>query len=410
MKEEKNRDTPPSAASGNRMEASRFQDPETRIQTPGLYIHVPFCLRKCRYCDFASTEDLSLQGAYAEAVCREMEMVAESFPPFDTLYIGGGTPTAVTGPHLSRIVESARTAFSFTASPEVTVEANPGTLSSGLLDRLQEAGVNRLNIGVQSFSDGNLRFLGRIHSAKAAENSIALARRAGFENIGIDLIYGLPGQGRDAWREDLERALAFSPEHLSCYMLTFEPGTLLSRDLAAGRIAPPEEEAVAELFALTADTLCAGGYLHYEVSNFARAPRFCSRHNRKYWALAPTLGLGPSAHSYLPAPPARWWNHRRLDDYLQALGAGQRPVQEKEALDQRQCMTEAVFLCLRTAGGIDPEGFSRRFGVSFDALFGDLVRELEAEGMLSRVDSRWAPTRRGMQFADGVAGRLIERI
>ena len=249
---------------------------------------------------------------YADAVCWEMKRIDEVFPPFDTLYVGGGTPTAVEEDLLIKIVERALTFFAFADAPEVTVEANPGTVSLQRLVRLRQAGVNRINLGVQSFSDKALSFLGRIHTARQAEKSIELARQAGFDNVGIDLIYGLPGQSKRQWLADLEKACAYLPEHLSCYMLTFEPGTPLSEDLAAGKIAPHEEGAVAGLFETTSETLRSRGYLHYEISNFARSQALCSRHNRKYWSLAPTLGVGPSAHSYLPGMPVRWWNRADL--------------------------------------------------------------------------------------------------
>ncbi|MGD8366709.1 MAG: radical SAM family heme chaperone HemW [Desulfobacterales bacterium] len=398
-------------AAGDPPHASDIQDRASRIQKAGLYVHIPFCLRKCRYCGFASGEDLSLQHRYAAAVCREMAMVERAaFPAFDTLYIGGGTPTVIEEHLLLRILETALAGFAFTDAPEVTVEANPGTVSLDRLMNLRKAGVNRINLGIQSFADENLAFLGRIHTARLGAESIGHARSAGFANVGIDLIYGLPGQGTAAWIAELEKAVSFSPEHLSCYMLTFETGTPLERDLAAGRIETPEEKTVAELFSTTSEILRSRGYLHYEISNFARSARFCSRHNQKYWHLAPILGLGPSAHSYLPAPPVRWWNLARTADYVTALEEGRLPVQEKENLTVEQCLTEALFLSLRTAAGIDPDGFVRRFGFSLEERFGGVLAELKTGGMLKLKDGRWSPTLRGMQFADTVAARFVERI
>ena len=391
-------------------EETSIQLPASSIQHAGLYIHIPFCLRKCRYCDFVSTEHLSLQQEYTDAVCREMEMAEEAFPIFDTLYIGGGTPTAMEDRLLVRILEKAGSVFSFTDGPEVTVEANPGTVSKGRLESLRQAGANRINIGVQSFRDDHLRFLGRIHTAREAENSIRLARNAGFADIGLDLIYGLPGQTERAWIEDLTKALSFFPEHLSCYMLTFEKGTPLFEDLAAGRVEPCPEDTVAALFLETSEFLRASGYLHYEISNFARSARLRSRHNRKYWTLAPTLGLGPSAHSFLNEPPTRWWNVDDPDIYLKTIEGGKRPVKETEVLTEAQSMTETLFLALRTADGIDTAAFDRRFSVSFDRMFGKLVNELTADGLLYPRGGRWAPTLRGMQFSDYLAAQFTERI
>lgn len=350
-----------------------------------------------------------MEEAFTAAVCREMDMAAgDPFPAFDTLYLGGGTPTVMTEGRLARVIRTALAAFSFTGTPEVTVEANPGTVTRAALDDLRRAGANRLNVGIQSFDDDNLRFLGRIHSAAEGAEALRQARQAGFENIGIDLIYGLPGQQPAQWARDLERAVSFSPEHLSCYMLTVEPGTPLARDIAAGRVPPPDDGAVADLYSATSERLTAGGYIHYEISNFARTAAFRSRHNRKYWSFAPVLGLGPAAHSFLPGPARRWWNRRGLSAYLKDIENWNRPVDGQETLTPEQCMTEAIYLGLRRAEGVDPAVFEHRFGLSFEARFGDLIRELTADGLLWRSGRAWAPTPLGMRFADGLAQRFIE--
>ena len=296
----------------------------------GVYVHIPFCLRKCLYCDFYSTADLSLKPAFLEALITEIAATDPGELVFDTIYFGGGTPSLLSPPEVARILGGLFSRFHFQEPVEITLEANPGTVGLESLKGLRSAGVNRLNIGVQSFQDENLAQLGRIHSAAQAQEALAAARRAGFGELGLDLIYGLPGQRRPAWFTDLRRALAYQPEHLSCYMLTLEPGTPLAERHRFGRFRPAPEARVAELFMATSEFLAGRGYLHYEVSNFARCgPSGCrqarvSRHNSKYWSHAPYLGFGPAAHSFLP--PKRFWNHRDVARYVEDLRAGRRPL------------------------------------------------------------------------------------
>ncbi len=378
----------------------------TTAPAAGLYIHVPFCRRKCPYCDFYSLDDRTQIPAYLTALIAEMACHRDIGGPFDTLYFGGGTPSVLTPGQVGRIIDAAGRAFDIPPHAEITLEANPGTVTADTLAGYRSAGINRLNLGVQSFDDDRLRFLGRIHDGAAATGAIRAARRAGFDHLGLDLIYGLPADTPAAWQADLIRAADFRPAHLSCYLLTWEEGTPLYRRWQTGQCHPPPESRSAALFHVTGDVLAGRGYRRYEVSNFARSPSRQSRHNLKYWSLAPYLGLGPSAHSFDPRRWVRRWNHRSLTAYLDDLSAGRPPVAGREGLDRDQRMMEVIYLSLRRAAGIDLSDFEARFGIGFIERFGGVADALAAEGLLRLTPRRCRPTRRGMAYADGMADRF----
>ncbi|MCP4688387.1 MAG: coproporphyrinogen III oxidase family protein, partial [Desulfobacterales bacterium] len=235
---------------------------------------------------------------------------------FDSLYIGGGTPTVLDPRMIDRIIDSAHHRYTILPGAEITMEANPGAVDAAGLRAYRAAGVNRINIGVQSFHEENLRFLGRIHSSGDARLAMEWAGKAGFDNLGIDLIYGLPDQTKDAWLVDLRNAVLGSPAHLSCYMLTYESGVPMDRDRRMGKFTPLAESPSAELFTTTIEFLEARGYAQYEISNFARSRELRSRHNQKYWTHAPYLGFGPSAHAFIP--PERRWNRAGVREYIHA--------------------------------------------------------------------------------------------
>lgn len=382
----------------------------TANQAAGLYIHIPFCARKCPYCDFYSITDASLQTAYLEALLLEMPLCRPWKTVFDTIYLGGGTPSMLSLKAIHRIVAAVHDAFTIQKHAETTIEVNPGTIDAAKLTAYRQAAINRINIGVQSFDPANLGFLGRIHTVQESMDAVAAARRAGFDNIGIDLIYGLPGQKQADWQADLTRALALQPEHLACYMLTYEAGTPLDKARGQGQITPLDEEPSARLLKLTQEFLAAHGYVQYEISNFARNdggnPEFYrSRHNLKYWNREPYLGLGPSAHSY--EHPERWWNRRSVPDYIAALKAGRRPVAGQERLNRDQQMMEALYLGLRQTAGIDVAAFEKNFGVDFQTCCGEPLAEMIQEGVLTLADTRCALTPQGMPLLDSVIARLI---
>jgi len=376
----------------------------------GLYIHIPFCARKCPYCDFYSITDDSLHAPYVEALLREIQLHAPQALFFDTLYLGGGTPSILKGTAIERILDAVSSAYTFKAQTEITIEINPGTIDLRKLSTYRRAGVNRVNIGVQSFEPANLTFLGRIHSAAESVAAVTAARKAGFGNIGIDLIYGLPGQSRTAWQADLAQALELQPEHLACYMLTYESGTPLDKARRQGRVIPLAEDQSARLFILTQQFLAAHGYVQYEISNFSRSNHrnldtYYSRHNRKYWSMASYLGLGPAAHSY--EPPERWWNLEQVPAYIAALKAGRLPMAGRERLTREQQIMEALYLGLRQTAGIDVAAFEKQFAVDFREHLGKPLTEMAREGVLTLTNGCCALTPKGMRLLDSVMARLI---
>jgi oxygen-independent coproporphyrinogen-3 oxidase len=371
-----------------------------RPARPGLYIHVPFCQTKCPYCDFFSVTSPELISAYLEALEKEAPFYGDLFPAFDTLYLGGGTPSLLDGRQLDALMACLRRLFTFAPDTEVTIEANPDDLTPEKLALYKDLGVNRLSLGVQSFDDYELAFLGRRHTARQAEQALEWVRAAGYTNLGVDLIYGLPGQSAADWRQNLERVLQFSPEHLSCYQLTLEAGTPLGARQAQGLIKPLAEEAQRRLFLLTSRLLEENGYLHYEISNFARGAAFYSQHNRKYWQHTPYLGLGPGAHSFQGGK--RWWNHRSLTRYCRALAAGAAPVAGSETLTTEQLRLESLYLGLRTANGVALDLIRRQ------PRWQEILSGLQAAGLVKVHQDRLIATRQGFLVADRLPVWLVD--
>lgn len=381
-------------------------------QFAGLYIHIPFCQRKCFYCDFYSITDLTQTHSFLAALDQEMALAGQTPLEFDTVYIGGGTPSMLNADDIEAVVSGAFRHFKIRTDAEVTIEVNPGTVSVEDLKRYYQAGINRLNIGIQSFDDRNLEFLGRIHSSREAATSFQRARQAGFDNVGLDLIYGLPEQKVNLWLDDLNEAITNGPEHISCYLLTRESGTPLDQDMVAGRINLPSEDHLRRLFGCTIEFLTDHGYRHYEISNFARlsgdgSASRTSRHNCKYWSFAPYIGLGPSAHSYLE--PERRWNQRRIDDYLRDIRNGSLPIAAAERLTREQMIIEAIYLGFRTATGIDLDHFERRFEVDFKKVYQATISELNNEGLLAISDTHCALTSKGMVLLDSITAEFTNQ-
>ena len=320
-------------------------------QASGLYIHVPFCPAKCRHCDFYSVNAPSLHGRWLEALGREMETAGRFRDPFDTLYIGGGTPSSLSAGSLEKLITPALHHFPFAPGAEVTVEFNPEDASPEKVAWALSLGVTRISLGVQSFDDRFLKILGRRHDAGTSRRAVETIRRAGCENLSLDLIFGLPGQDLNDWRRDLDEILAYHPEHLSCYQLTLEPGTALYQAVESGRRQLPDEETLRAMFLETSEFLSRNGYRQYEVSNFSRGPGFESRHNRKYWDHTPYLGLGPAAHSFEGG--RRWWNVRSVREYCRLLEEGRLPTAGEETLEPWQLDLEKLYLGLRTSRGVD---------------------------------------------------------
>lgn len=367
---------------------------------PGLYIHIPFCLSKCAYCDFYSVTQTEKMPPFIRSLRQEMSLYRGLFDPFDTIYLGGGTPSLLGIDQIETILNAIYATFTIADDAEITCEANPGDLTPEVSRALRSAGINRLTIGVQSFDNGVLTFLGRRHDTAGATAAIENARKAGFENIGLDLIYGVPGQELRSWLETLKSALSFSPEHLSCYQLTLEPSTPLGEKYRSGAVALPDDDLLYEFFMETSRTLEEAGYIHYEVSNFARGTEWTSRHNSKYWNHTPYLGLGPAAHSF--SGTRRWWNCRSLDRYIEIADRGIPPIGGSELLTREQLRLERLYLGLRTREGIDLEDFAKRHGCDLLQRKDRVLPQLIEDGLLEISTNHLRPTLRGLAVSDSL--------
>ncbi len=375
----------------------------------GLYIHIPFCTHACPYCDF-SFELLRdgrvgrlLAALEAEAERRGRE------PPWpdtvvDTVFLGGGTPTCLTDRQLDRVFRMIHDSFRVDPDAEITVEANPETVRTSKLRRLRALGVNRLSIGVQSFSDEILRRLGRRHTADQAVRAIVLAREAGFENVNLDLMFGVPGQAALDWADTLERAVSLDPEHVSVYGLTVEPGTEFDRMEKEGLLGLPDEARHVACYYQALDRLSTAGYRHYEVSNLSK-PGFACRHNVSSWNGGDYLGLGPSAHSHVAG--RRLANTRGLADYLSAMDARGEAIDMDETLTVDERIHEYILLRLRSVEGMDTGVFRDRFGDDAMGKRDPAIHTLAEEGLLAERGSRICLTRKGLALADSVCAYLM---
>jgi len=358
----------------------------------GLYLHVPFCLSKCPYCDFYSHTDLSLIPQWIAALEKEVDLYKGRFSSFDTLYLGGGSPSRLSEDQIETLVEMIQSRFHFDSCSEITIEANPNDLNPAKLKKFRELDINRISLGVQSFDEKELLFLKRRHTVTDAEKTINWIREAGFKNIGIDLVYSLPGQAREQWLDNLNKALAFQPEHLSCYQLTIARGTLFWGMKKMGRLQPISEVDEEGFFLTTSKFLEDHGYIHYEISNFAREETYFSKHNQKYWQRRPYLGLGPSAHSF--QGNRRWWNVRSVKKYCQALEEGRSPIEGQEELTEEQVRLEMISLGLRTRAGLDLSCLGEKQEMK------KMLPRLVENGWMSISDNHLIPTLKGFLVAD----------
>jgi oxygen-independent coproporphyrinogen-3 oxidase len=384
---------------------------------PGLYLHVPFCSSICPYCDFSVVHaSAPARRIFASRLVTEIELAAPAWRdprPFDTVYFGGGTPSQLSAEELWRVLDACRARLPLaTPSPWVFLEANPEDVTKEACAEWRRLGVRTLSLGVQSFSDETLRFLGRRHSGRQARDAVETALAAGFDTVSIDLIFGQRGQTAKEWQLDLEAAVSLEPHHVSCYQLTIHPRTRFGAQAKHGQLSELPEEEQAALFDLTHRFLADAGWPAYEVSNFARGPAHQSRHNRKYWDHTPYLGLGPSAHSLAaadaPSPARRWWNERGTPRWDKRLAVGERPIEAQELLSPKELAEEALLLGLRTVAGIDLDGFRARYGADLQAANHALVERLVDEGRLVRRTGpdggpRLVPTLAGLAVADGLA-------
>jgi oxygen-independent coproporphyrinogen-3 oxidase len=367
----------------------------------GLYIHIPFCLSKCGYCSFYSISSINLIGEFIKAILDEMAFYKNIFPSFDTIYMGGGTPSLLSIQQIDDVLNAVNCNFDIDKHAELTIEVNPGDVSLEYFQSLRTLGINRLTIGIQSFDDYILKFLGRRHTAKDAIEAFESARAAGFDNIGIDLIYGVHGQDSFSWKQALQKALSFSPEHLSCYQLSLDKKAPLYKQYKKEDLYLPTEGQALDYFITTSQILTDAGYIHYEVSNFARADHRKSRHNTKYWRHTPYLGLGPAAHSFLNAE--RWWNKADVKTYFEAIAKGKVPVDKSEILSTEQLALEALFLGMRTKDGINLKHYQASYGLDLLAEKSQIINQLIKKKLVIIKDDCLCPTLEGMAVADSLA-------
>jgi putative oxygen-independent coproporphyrinogen III oxidase len=357
----------------------------------GLYVHVPFCLTRCGYCDFNAYAGLDhLSGRYVRGLAREAELAAPEWRGgrFVSMFFGGGTPTTVPPEELVNLIDHFRASFEHDAGAEVTVEANPDTVDRDSLAKLRAGGVNRLSMGAQSFDPAVLAALERIHQPESVVRAFGDARDAGFDDVSLDLIFGAHGETLDSWRRTLAKTLALAPEHVSAYALTIEAATPLGRAVASGATPPPDPDLQADMFDLGCRVLGEAGYEHYEVSNWALPGHEC-RHNLGYWERRPYLGLGAGAHSARDG--RRWWNVRPPQQYLERVEEGVLPIGGDERLDDEQVRLESMFLGLRTRAGVPWAEVDATRAMPF----------LEG-GLLDERDGRLVLTERGLFLANDV--------
>ena len=327
----------------------------------GIYIHIPFCKKRCLYCDFYSTTALEKKNDFLAALQKEIFLRRDFFPqgtPVETLYFGGGTPSLLHPGEVQIIVNCLRENFLFSPAAEITFEANPEDLNNNYLTSLLRTDINRLSLGIQSFSNSFLALLNRRHNARQAIDAVTTAATKGFNNISIDLIYGLPGQSLAHWKQDLQQAMNLPVSHLSAYHLAYEQGTQLTTLLKEGKIEETPEDLSLQMFKLLIERTAQHGFEHYELSNFARQGQY-SRHNMAYWTGKPYLGLGPSAHSF--DGEKRYHNTSHLEKYLQLL-KDDKTAYESEILSATDRMNERIMLALRTSAGLDLKDFEQSFG------------------------------------------------
>jgi oxygen-independent coproporphyrinogen-3 oxidase len=391
--------------------------------TAALYIHIPFCEKRCTYCDFYTVAWRNPPLAeYVDLLQREMALWRQrsGFAElrFETVFFGGGTPSLLAPKLIGRLLEAAFRFFRFTDEPEITLEANPGSVDLDTLRGYRAVGVNRISFGAQSFLPQELALIERIHSPEDVCDCVRWARQAGFGNLSLDLIFALPGQRLEQWAYNLSQAVALEPDHLSTYNLTIEEGTPLAHRIRRGELRPCSEAEERRMYMHTLDFLEAHGYPQYEVSNFARAG-FACRHNLKYWDGSPYLGVGASAHSFLD--DRRFWNVANLGRYREAIERGEFATEAEERLTRSQAMFETIFLNLRQSAGLQLADFERRFGVPLSQVYGEVLRRLFPEGFNGslKADARgkWFEikdgylrlTREGLLLADALCAEFEPR-
>ena len=392
----------------------------------GIYIHIPFCNSKCAYCGFYSLPSLKLKDCFLEALKAEIVARKEylqlgphcgldpqspvlkgnhNMPTINTIYFGGGTPSLLSIKEIGELLHLINNTYSVGRNPEITLEANPDTLSLEYLEGLRQLGVNRLSIGIQSFFDNDLKYLSRRHDSQHARQCLEWAKQAGFSNISIDLIYGLPTSNAEQWNLNLDLFFALEFPHLSAYALTLEPNAILTKQIELGKVAPINEEDALRDYEILCKRAAENGYLHYEISNFCQRDMH-SKHNASYWFGTPYAGFGPSAHSFDGS--SRQWNVSSVEKYCARVPEPvEGPFYEKEQLTPKQHYNEYVMLRLRTHWGIDLKYMKREMGEHFSTYCEQHAQAMIAQGRLSQTREFLYLTDQQMLFADGVAEELF---
>ena len=381
----------------------------------GLYVHIPFCAAICNYCNFnRGLLDSELKARYVTAVVDEIANAEHATPGAtatadegrraDTIYFGGGTPSLLAPEEVATIIEACRAAFVVVADPEITLEANPETVSSASLDEFRRAGVNRVSFGVQSFRDDELQRLSRLHGADRARAAYQAARGAGFDNVSLDLMMWLPGQNVERWLESVDCAIGLGPDHLSLYMLEVYPNAPLKEEMARAAWSQAPDEDVAAMYLTAMERLDEAGYHQYEISNVARSGRW-SRHNLKYWSDGQWLGFGCGAHSTLDG--LRWKNVASTDEYVARIAGAVSPAVDVRRLTPDERLGDALFTGLRLTAGVDIAAINRRYGVDAWQRFGADLQPFVDLGLLEVSGSRWTLTRQGMLLAHEVMAVFV---
>ena len=383
-----------------------FNKKKTEQKRPlGLYIHIPFCVQKCKYCDFLSAPaDDATKKQYVEALCKEITGYKDLTKEYElaTIYFGGGTPSVLNVSLTEKILSTVKKVFAVNAGAEITLEINPGTASLDKLKRYKELGINRLSIGVQSAKKEELALLGRIHSFEDAKQTVLWAREAGFTNLSLDLMSALPGQSLEDYKENVEEILSLNPEHISSYSLIVEDGTPFFELYAVGKEKEtelPDEETDRAMYAYTKERLMQAGYGRYEISNYAK-PGFESRHNSSYWIGTEYIGVGLGASSLFTN--ARYHNETDLTTYIKEAESGQDVRRETERLDIGEQMEEFMILGLRMMQGISRQAFQNRFGKPIETVYGSALKKLEKQGLLILTGDRVALTETGIDVSNRV--------
>lgn len=371
----------------------------------GLYIHIPFCKQRCKYCAFYSSTLYNMREQYVDAVCKEIAMRKDyaANAPIETIYFGGGTPSTLTLEQLQKICNTIYDVHSVSPTAEVTIECNPDDLTPEFLTQLRRLPFNRISMGVQSFDDTQLKRLGRRHNAEKARQAVANARAAGYKNISIDLMFALPGSTKESWQHDLETAIALEPDHLSAYNLMYEEGTPLYHSLQRGEFEELSEEENVEQFGMLIESMKSSGYRHYEISNFA-LPGCESCHNSSYWNDTPYIGCGAAAHSYNGT--SREWNIADIKEYIKGIESGERNY-EIEHLTEEERYNDTILTRLRTAKGLPLAWMKERF---CEKLYNYMLRSAEKEialGNLKKENGSLSLTEKGIFISDAVIRELI---